>query len=419
LPVLEQLIVADDLSGAAESGATFLLRTTRIAVLVTSRAEDDRDAAEDDRDALHDSPRVVVLDTDSRHLAAEAAGTEVARCVARAGTGAAGARVVKKVDSLLRGNILSEVRALASLLGATPVVATALPSAGRTVVDGHPLVHGRPLAGTTLWDAEEGNPPLTVADVLAGLEPLTVPLSVVRDGPRLRAALADAQRRGAAPVCDAETDADLDAVVAASSVLDTPLLVGSAALVAAVARLLPPDDDPAQPPVGPSSERDQVVVAVVGSAAPTIDTQVALLADLGLPVLRLDPRELIAAPSQARSRVERALTDVGLVVALDQTSEVDPSAARRLSSALAFAAEPATSRATVLLATGGETAHAVLTSIGVDRLTPVATSDAVVHSHTADGVVVLTRPGSHGSPTSLLDALAPFLEAHTPTDLHR
>jgi 4-hydroxythreonine-4-phosphate dehydrogenase len=161
------------------------------------------------------------------------------------------------------------------------------------------------------------------------------------------------------------------------------------------------------------------VVAVVGSAAPTIDIQVALLADLGLPVLRLDPRELIAAPSQARSRVERALTDVGLVVALDQTSEVDPSAARRQTSALAFAAEPATSRATVLLATGGETAHAVLTSIGVDRLTPVATNDAVVHSHTADGVVVLTRPGSHGSPTSLLDALAPFLEAHTPTDLHR
>ncbi|MEO6413349.1 MAG: four-carbon acid sugar kinase family protein [Pedococcus sp.] len=410
--MLEQLIVADDLSGAAESGATFLLRTTRITVLVTSMTENDSDA-------LQDSPRVVVLDTDSRHLAAEAAGTEVAHCVARAGTGAAGARVVKKVDSLLRGNIPTEVQALASLLGATPVVATALPSAGRTVVDGQPLVHGRPLADTTLWDAEEGDPPRTVADVLAGLEPVTVPLSVVRDGPRLRAALADAERRGAAPVCDAETDADLDAVVAASSVLDTPLLVGSAALVAAVARRFDADDAPAQPPVVASSEQEHVVVAVVGSAAPTIAAQVALLTDLGLPILRLDPRELVTAPSQARSRVEQALTNLGLVVALEQTSEVDPSAARRLSSALAFAAEPATSRATVLLATGGETAHAVLTSIGVGRLTPVATSDAVVRSHTPDGVVVLTRPGSHGSPTSLLNALAPFLDAHTPTDLHR
>jgi 4-hydroxythreonine-4-phosphate dehydrogenase len=422
LPVLEQLIVADDLSGAAESGATFLMRTTRIRVLLTS-------AVESDHGALHGSPRVVVLDTDSRHLAAEAAGTEVARCVSRAGTGAAGARVVKKVDSLLRGNILSEVRALASLLGATPVVATALPSAGRTVIDGQPLVQGRPLADTTLWDAEEGDAPVTVADLLAGLDPVTVPLSVVRDAARLRAALSDAERRGAAPVCDAETDADLDAVVAASDVLDTPLLVGSAALVAAVARLLHPDgdpaqsdraqSDPAQPPVGPSSERDQVVVAVVGSAAPTIDTQVALLADLGLPVLRLDPRELVTAPSRSRSRVEQALTDLGLVVALDQTPDVDPSAARRLSAALAFAAEPASSRATVLLATGGETAHAVLDSIGVDRLIPVATSAEVVRSHTPDGLVVLTRPGSHGSTTSLLDALAPFLDAHTPTDLHR
>ncbi|WP_161988559.1 four-carbon acid sugar kinase family protein [Pedococcus bigeumensis] len=417
--MLEQLIVADDLSGAAESAATFLLRTTRITVLVSG-------AADHNHVAPDDSPRVVVLDTDSRHLAAEAAGTEVARCVARAGTGAAGARVVKKVDSLLRGNILAEVSALAALLSATPVVATALPSAGRTVVDGQPLVHGRPLADTTLWDAEEADAPATVADVLAGLDPVTVPLSVVRDGPRLRAALADAARCGAAPLCDAETDADLDAVVAASTVLDTPLLVGSAALVAAVARRLDaddapaqPDDAPAQPPVRSSSEPQHVVVAVVGSAAPTIAAQVALLTDLGLPVLRLDPGELLTAPAQARTRVEEALSGAGLVVAIDHTADVDPSAARRLSTALAAAARPATSRATVLLATGGETAHAVLTSIGVDRLRPVATSAEVVRSHTPDGPVVLTRPGSHGSTSSLLDALAPFLDGHPSTDLHR
>lgn len=410
--MLEQLVVADDLSGAAESAATFLLRTTRISVLLTFSADDPHDHSAE-------SNRVVVLDTDSRHLGAAAAGDAVARSVAQALTGAHGVRVVKKVDSLLRGNVAAEVRALASLLGATPVVATALPSAGRSVVDGVPLVDGRPLADTTLWDAEEGDAPLTVADVLAGLEPVTVPLSVVRDGPRLRDALADAQRRGAAAICDAETEADLDAVVAASTVLDTPLLVGSAALVAAVARLSHPDDAAAQPPVPPSSALEHFVVAVVGSAAPTIAAQVALLEDLGLPVLRLDPRELLTAPSHARSRVEQALTGPGVVVALDQATDVDPSAARRLIAALAIATQPAAVRATVLLASGGETAHAVLTLIGVDRLIPVATSDEVVRSHTPDGLVVLTRPGSHGSTTSLLDALAPFLDARTPTDLHR
>jgi 4-hydroxythreonine-4-phosphate dehydrogenase len=362
---------------------------------------------------------VLVLDTDSRHLAAEAAGVEVGRCVVHALTGAEGARVLKKVDSLLRGNIAAEVRALASLLGATPVFATALPSAGRTVVDGHPLVHGRPLADTQLWAAEEGDAPRTVGDVLAGLEPVTVPLSVVRDGPRLRAALADAGRRGRAPVCDAETDADLDAVVAATTVLDTSLLVGSAALVAAAARMFQPDDAAARAPADPAPHRDQVVVAVVGSAAPTIVDQVALLVELGLPVVTLDPHQLLTARSKARERVEQALTIAGLVVALDQTAVVDPSSARLLSAALAFAAEPATSRATVLLATGGETAHAVLTSMGVHRMTPVATSDAVVRSHTPDGLVVLTRPGSHGAASSLHDALAPFVDAPAPTDLDR
>jgi uncharacterized protein YgbK (DUF1537 family) len=423
-PVLEQLIVADDLSGAAESAATFLLRTTRIVVLVAAEQKDQRDGT-------HESPRVVVLDTDSRHLAAEAAGAEVSRCVASALTAADGARVVKKVDSLLRGNIAAEVRALASLLHATPVIATALPSAGRTVVDGAPLVDGQPLADTDLWAAEEDHAPATVGDALTGIECVTVPLSVVRDAPRLRAALADAGRRGQAPVCDAETDADLDAVVAATSVLDSPLLVGSAALVAAAARLFEPDnqpdnqsdaargDGPAEAPAGPSAELDHVVVAVVGSAAPTVPDQVALLAELGLPVLTLDPHQLLSAPSAARQRVEQALAGAGLVVTLDQTTLVDPTSARRLTAALALAAEPATSRATVLLATGGETAHAVLTSMGVHRMTPVATSDSVVRSHTPDGLVVLTRPGSHGAATSLHDALAPFVDALAPTDLDR
>jgi uncharacterized protein YgbK (DUF1537 family) len=411
VPVLEQLVVADDLSGAAESAATFLLRTTRIRVVLVP---DDAGP----HDESPESARVMVLDTDSRHLGAEAAGDAVARCVAQALAGTDGVRVIKKVDSLLRGSIAAEVRALASVLGATPVVATALPSAGRTIVDGVPLVDGRPLATTTLWSAEDGDAPQTVADALAELESVTVPLAVVRDAPRLRAALTAAAEQARVSVCDAETDADLDAVVAASNALDNPLLVGSAALVAADARSFLADQaqthsEQAQTRAAdePHGEQDHVVVAVVGSAAPTIPEQVAQLEDLGLPVLRLDPRELLTSPSEARQRVEQVVTSAGLLIALDQTVAVEPAVARRLSAALASAAEPATRRATVLLATGGETARAVLSSLGVHRMTPVAVHGGVVRSLTPEGLVVLTRPGSHGPTNSLRDALAPFLPA--------
>jgi 4-hydroxythreonine-4-phosphate dehydrogenase len=156
-----------------------------------------------------------------------------------------------------------------------------------------------------------------------------------------------------------------------------------------------------------------MVVAVIGSAAPSVAAQVALLEQLGLPVLRLDPRELLESPTGARRRVEEGVAGVGLVIALDQTVAVEPAQARRLSAALASATEPATSRATVLLATGGETARAVLGSLQVSRLTPVAGHEGVVRSLTPEGLVVLTRPGSHGPVTSLHDALAPFVPAPT------
>jgi uncharacterized protein YgbK (DUF1537 family) len=417
--VLERLVVADDLSGAAESAATFLLRTTRIRVHLMPGGAD---ASE----PLAATPRVVVLDTDTRHLGPDAAGQTVARYAAQALGAARSTRVVKKVDSLLRGNLATEVGSLATQLRATAVIATALPSAGRTVVDGVPAVDGVPLADTNLWSAEPGPAPETVGAVLTGLQHVTVPLDVVREPARLRAALRAAERHGAAAVCDAETDADLDAVVAAAAALRNPLLVGSSALVAADARQLRADPaDPADPadsarPDGTPS-RPHVVVAVVGSAARGIPEQVQLIADLGLPVLRLDPRLLLESPERAAAQVAARMTARGLVLALDQGQVVDTLSARQLTAALAAAAAPATTRATVLLTTGGETARAVLDLLGVGTLTPDSTRAAAVTSHTPDGLVVITRPGSHGaSASSLRDALAPFVPApHSdPTNLH-
>ena len=304
--MLERLVVADDLSGAAESAATFLLRTTRIQVHL---AHDGPDGPERPADAL----RVVVIDSDTRHAPPEAASAAVARYAAQALGATRTTRVVKKVDSLLRGNLAAEVGALVALLDATAVVATALPSARRSVVGGVPLVDGVPLADTDLWGAEPGPAPASVGEVLRGLDHVVVGLAAVRDPAQLRAALVAAEEHGQVVACDAETDTDLDAVVAAVTVLRNPLLVGSAALVAAEARQLSADPagpaDVALPTATPTS--DHVVVAVVGTAAPGITEQIRLLEDLALPVLTLDPHQLLESPQEAAALVDRALAPQG------------------------------------------------------------------------------------------------------------
>ncbi|MYS69560.1 4-hydroxythreonine-4-phosphate dehydrogenase, partial [Streptomyces sp. SID5926] len=60
-----------------------------------------------------------------------------------------------------------------------------------------------------------------------------------------------------------------------------------------------------------------------------------------------------------------------------------------------------------LVLTGGETARRVLDAAGVTMLWPVGEiHHGAVHSRTADGRSVVTRPGSHGGPDSFLHIAA-------------
>ncbi|NUS89898.1 MAG: 4-hydroxythreonine-4-phosphate dehydrogenase, partial [Streptomyces sp.] len=113
------LAVADDLSGAAETAAGLESRTTRSRVVLVGSSAAPRHPGE-----------ATVLDLDSRHLPAAAAAEAVRAALALPPPG--DTLVLKKIDSLLRGNVAAEVAALAAD-GASVVVAPALPAAGRAV----------------------------------------------------------------------------------------------------------------------------------------------------------------------------------------------------------------------------------------------------------------------------------------------
>ncbi|MFE5162447.1 four-carbon acid sugar kinase family protein [Streptomyces sp. NPDC056697] len=243
------LAIADDLSGAAEVAAALCSRTTRSRVVLVGRPEVVSGGGVSVLDPRHPG-EATVLDLDSRYRPA----TEAAEAVRDAlrlsspdgeADGDTGrdtdgeTLVLKKIDSLLRGNVAAEIAALAEG-GAGVVLAPALPIAGRVVRSGVVHIGGVALHEGDAWRAETVPPPASVAQALGGLPTALIPLTTVRASPpALPAALRAAVAAGRVAICDAETDADLDAVVKASLAEGPRIrLVGSGGLAVALGRHL-------------------------------------------------------------------------------------------------------------------------------------------------------------------------------------
>ncbi|WP_217987534.1 four-carbon acid sugar kinase family protein [Kocuria sp. WN036] len=388
---MRMLALADDLSGAAE-----------VAALLAGLP--DRSAAEDARD-VQDSPSrsvtvhltvpahaagdddVTVVDTDSRRLPGGTAREQLRRALAAAPAGK-GRQLFLKFDSLLRGPVGPQLQGAQDV--APVLFCPAVPALGRTVRDGVLVVEGVPLSETGLWHAEARPPAATVAEQLAPARTRHLDLATVR-GRHLAVALRRSAEEGAVAVCDAESAADLDRI-AAAGLAQGFVLAGAAGLAAAAAARLPlgtphAGGSPARP-----ARRDTLFV--LGTASSAARRQADLLEAAGVPVLRLPPDRVADHP----------VDEHGTLAVLVE-GPVDPARAGDVTAALtALAVRHHGDRHLVL--SGGETAQAVLTALGITTLHPlVQAHPGAVVSTTAGGRLVTTRPGSYGAPTSLLDIL--------------
>src|SRR3989442_8036968 len=231
-------IVADDLTGACDTGALFAARGP---VPVTVWPDPPLRAP------------VSVVDTESRALDP----ADAARRVAGVARSVARTRFFKKIDSTLRGPIGAEVDAL---LRATPaagaLVCPALPAEHRVVVERVLTVGAVPVAETAIAEDPTFPRAAGTSNVVDLLRPQLdrpfawIPLGRVREGGRpLTARLV--RLAGMVIVADAETDADLDTLVEAGlQVQFPPLLVGAAGLALALARRLGLAAAPVDPPPG-------------------------------------------------------------------------------------------------------------------------------------------------------------------------
>ena len=125
------IIIADDLSGAAE------LAGVARGVGLTAEVHTEFDPAS--------TAEVVAIDTDTRALD-EAAAVAKVKAVAARVVAARPAWIYKKTDSVLRGHVLAECRAIAEVAGKTRVLLLpANPGRQRVIRDGRYLIAGTPL----------------------------------------------------------------------------------------------------------------------------------------------------------------------------------------------------------------------------------------------------------------------------------
>jgi len=373
----ELVIVADDLTGACDSAAP-LHRRGRTSVVLEA-------------DGAWPGGPVLAVDTDSRHRDADEAAARVARATRRAVR--LEAQLVKKIDSTLRGHVAVELGALAAAAGEVRgrlllVIAPAFPGTGRTVRDGVVHVDGRPLA-TSSRDGD-------VLGLLArgGLRATGVGLQDL-DAGRLPQRLAEAYAAGLdAVVVDGESDAHLDEVVAVSSGGVPVVLVGSGGLTRPLA-------GPTTTAEQPRADRGPTLL-VVGSRAAASRAQRERLLEHGVtPVL------LEAVVARTAARVRRALREGPVVLSPDPAAPVVRADAPAIAHALAETAVAVLAEVGTLVATGGETARAVLTTAGAGHL--VVTGEVepgVVHAHVPGlGLDLVTKAGAFGDPDALLRCL--------------
>ncbi|MFC5752797.1 four-carbon acid sugar kinase family protein [Actinomadura rugatobispora] len=369
----EVVIVADDLTGAADSAVPFAARASTAVAL----------------DEAWPRARVVAVDTDSRYSPEAVAAERVGKAVARGR--ADGARIVKKIDSTLRGNVGAEIAAAREAAGGRvlAVVAPAFPATGRTVSGGVVRVGGEPLPGRRYG----GDVVALLA--AAGLRARRIGLDAVR-GPGLDARFAQALRDGLdAVVCDGETDADLRAVCDAAGDGTATLLVGSGGLTAALARTLGPAEPVAvTAPAGPA-------LVVIGSYSELARAQRAELVAGGWTPVHVGPGGTGA--DEAVRAVRAGLAGGDVVLSVDPDAPVDRARAFATARALAAVAVGGADAAGILAATGGETARAVLLGLGATELWPVGEPEpgVVAGRVRGTGALFITKAGAFGDPATL------------------
>lgn len=190
------LIIADDFTGALDTGVKFAASGAAVQVVTDYEYEFERAGRQ---------VQVLVMDAETRHISSRKAYDRVYRIVKKARE-AGIAYIYKKTDSALRGNIGSELSAVLDASGSDVLhFLPAFPKMGRTTKQGIHYIDGIPVHESVFGkDPFEPVTCSSVAEMIAAQS--DAPVRVVEDGS------VAARTEGSGPmiaVYDAETDEEL------------------------------------------------------------------------------------------------------------------------------------------------------------------------------------------------------------------
>lgn len=411
--MLKVAVIADDLTGAADTGVLFVPVVAEMRLLTAGRF-----LARPDKSALSG----VAVCTDSRSMGSVEAGRAVAELAGQ--LKAMGPDLVyKKIDSCLRGHVGVELLQLMDACGRRgALVVPAYPRLGRATINDVHYVLGVPVA-----ESEAGADP--VRPVTSSL--LTENLALGHDAPvgfvdisaveggeiALAGAVREALDQGRRLIAvDAATDEDL-VLIATTALKFFPdlILSGSAGLAHAVAARLThqagrKSGQAPQSACQAFTLPPRPALFVGGSASTVLRGQLEALARAqDIPLRILDARQVLTGlTEQDRRGLDAALASGSMIICLSPPgSGQERLPSQELALALGnLAADLVRGRAGHLgavFASGGDTAQAVLGMLGNPEmvinceLAPGFIASTLAEGPCA-GLFFLTKSGSFGEP---------------------
>jgi D-threonate/D-erythronate kinase len=403
------LVIADDLTGAADTGLQFYHGVRRVQIwfaddgsLLSRFCEESLSAS----DAL-------VLTTETRHATdeqAEYALREVGKAIAPFATRDSDdslPTLFKKIDSTLRGGVGVETRALLDELpGRIAWIVPAYPKQGRRMENGVYTVNGVPLAATAFahdirhLSADSRIAPLLEAQIGKSVGFIGADFLERRPGEVAGQVNRLTESGLRAVLFDAVTDEHIARIIAVSELCEGhPLWVGSAGLAGA---MVPRDGsvvtdyraDISQPGGGP-------VIVVAGSRHPVTARQIGFL-KTKTPSLH---HRIVPLSGQTTSSVSTAHILLTLPESSPSVTTGDAlRAASLLGAETARVIQETGSRRLIL--TGGDIAAAVCRSLGVQALEIVGAIEEAIpllrlRGGIADGAFAVTKAGGFGAEESL------------------
>lgn len=271
----KMIVIADDFTGSNDTGVQMANKGAKVTVALTK---------------VLLNCDIPVINTDSRALDAETAGKIVTQAVIDY-IDPDTKIIFKKIDSTFRGNVGIEVKSAADAFDADlVVVASAIPKAGRTTIQGRVYVNSVDLVDTEF--ASDPKTPVessTIAEILgatANLAYTNVTLETLRDTD-VSAIFAqmDALPRKQVVIFDSETDDDLAKVAKVLAMVNKRMvLVGAAGIASHLCT-----------DMFMTTKKPMLIIA--GSLSEVTQNQVVYCEGKGIKVIDVEPKFIIESRS--------------------------------------------------------------------------------------------------------------------------